>query len=331
MAINIGRRQFVVGLSGTAVTWPLAARAQQPAMPVIGFLSNTTPETYAPFVASFRRGLGQGGFIEEQNVRIDFLWGHNQISRMPELANELVKRAVAVIVASGGDQANQAAKAATATIPIVATIGSDPIETGLVRSLNRPEGNLTGISVFATQLVAKRLELIRELVSNAGAIAFLANPTNPNSKIDERELDEAAKTLGQRVAILHAGSASECDAAFDSLTQQRISGLIIESDPFFNEMTGRLVALAARHSVPVIFPRREFAAAGGLLSYGTSLTEAYREVGLYTAQILKGAKPADLPILLPTRFELVVNLVTAKVFGITIPTSILLRADEVIE
>jgi putative tryptophan/tyrosine transport system substrate-binding protein len=325
------RREFITLLGGAAVMWPLAARAQQPAMPVIGFLNSITPEAYAPYVVAFRRGLGQGGFVEGQNVTIDFRWGHNQSDRLPELANELVKRAVTAIVVSGGDQTVRAVKAATATIPIIATIGSDPVESGLVRSLNRPEGNLTGISVFATQLVAKRLELVRELVPNGGAIAFLVNSTNPNSKIDKRELEEASKTLGQRVVILNAANASDCEAAFDGLVQRQASALIVESDPFFNEITERLVALAASHSVPVIFPRREFATAGGLMSYGTSLVEAYRQVGLYTARILKGAKPEDLPIMLPTRFELVVNLITAKTLGITMPTSILLRADEVIE
>jgi putative tryptophan/tyrosine transport system substrate-binding protein len=273
----------------------------------------------------------QGGFVEGKNVAIDFRWGHNQSDRLPELANELVKRGVVAIVVSGGEQAIRAVKAATATIPIIATIGSDPVESGLVRSLNRPEGNLTGISVFATQLVAKRLELVRELVPNGGAIAFLVNPTNPNSKIDKRELEEASKTIGQQGVILNAANASECEAAFDGLVQRQASALIVESDPFFNEITVRLVALAASHAVPVIFPRREFATAGGLMSYGTSLVEAYRQVGLYTARILKGAKPTDLPIMLPTRFELVVNLITAKTLGITMPTSILLRADEVIE
>lgn len=325
------RREFITLLGGAAAAWPVAVRAQQPAMPVIGFLNGITPEAYAPYVAAFRRGLGQGGFVEGQNVAIDFRWGHNQSDRLPELANELVKRGVVAIVVSGGEQAIRAVKAATATIPIIATIGSDPVESGLVRSLNRPEGNLTGISVFATQLVAKRLELVRELVPNGGAIAFLVNPTNPNSKIDKRELEEASKTIGQQGVILNAANASECEAAFDGLVQRQASALIVESDPFFNEITVRLVALAASHAVPVIFPRREFATAGGLMSYGTSLVEAYRQVGLYTARILKGAKPTDLPIMLPTRFELVVNLITAKTLGITMPTSILLRADEVIE
>jgi ABC-type uncharacterized transport system substrate-binding protein len=220
---------------------------------------------------------------------------------------------------------------AAATILIVATIGNDPVATGLVHSLNRPNGNITGVSVFAVQLVAKRLELAHEFVPKAATIGFLANPTNPNAKTDTLEIEDAAKTLGQRVVTFHAGTEDQCDAAFAGLAQQQVGALIVESDPFFNGVTERLVALAARHSVPVVFPRREFAVAGGLLSYGTSLTEAYRQVGIYTGRILKRDKPADLPILLPSRFELVVNLKTAKALSVQTPTSILLLADEVIE
>jgi putative ABC transport system substrate-binding protein len=330
MPVNIRRRELIAAL-GSAAAWPLAARAQQSSTPVIGFLNNTTPETYEPFVASFRRGLGQAGYVEGQNVTIEFRWGRNESNRLPNLAKELVQRAVTVIVASGGDQAVRAAQAATQTIPIVATIGSDPVETGFVRSLNRPEGNITGVSVFAVQLVAKRLELAREFAPNAVTIGFLANPNNSNYKIDIREIDEAAKTLGQKVLILDAGTENECDAAFAELTQHQIGALIVQSDPFFNEIKVHLVVSAARRSIPVVFPRREFTVAGGLLSYGTSLTEAYRQVGIYTGRILKGAKPTELPILLPSRYELVLNLKTAKALGIAVPTSVLVRADEVIE
>jgi len=250
---------------------------------------------------------------------------------LPDLAKQLVQRDVTVIVASGGDQAVRAAQAATRTIPIVATIGSDPVETGIVGSLNRPDGNITGVSVFAVQLVAKRLELAHEFTPQAAAIGYLVNPNNANYQIYIREVDEAAKSLGQRIIVLHAGTENECDAAFAELARQQAGALIVESDPFFNEITVHLVVSAARLSIPVVFPRREFTVAGGLLSYGTSLTEAYRQVGIYTGRILKGAKPAELPILLPSRYELVLNLKIAKALGITVPTSVLVRADEVIE
>jgi putative ABC transport system substrate-binding protein len=328
--LDQSRRKFIALLGG-ATAWPLAARAQQPALPVVGFLNNQSLDAYERFVVAFRQGLRQIGYVEGRNVVIQYRWGQNDSSRLPGLAAELVRLPVAVLVASGGDPAILAAKAATENMPIVATIGNDPVETGLVQSLNRPGGNITGISVFAVQLVAKRLELAHELAPNAAAIAFLVNPTNPNSRIDTAEIDDAARTLGRRVAILEAGTEAECDAAFARLSEDRAGALIVESDPFFNKMTDRLVALARRHSVPVIYPRREFAAVGGLISYGSSLTEAYRQVGIYTGRVLKGDKPADLPILLPTRFELIVNLKTASAFGITMPTSILLRADEVIE
>jgi putative ABC transport system substrate-binding protein len=325
------RREFIALLGSGVAGWSRVARAQQSAIPVVGFLSNTTPETYEPFVASFRRGLGQVGYIEGQNVTIEYRWGRNEGNRLPDLARELVQRGVTVIVASGGDQAVRAAQAATRTIPIVAAIGTDPVETGLVRSLNRPEGNITGVSVFAVQLVAKRLELAREFAPDGIAIGFLTNPNNEHYKIDIRDIEEAAKTLGQKIIVLHAGTENECDAAFAELARQQASALVVQSDPFFNEITIHLVVSAARRSIPVVFPRREFTVAGGLLSYGTSLTEAYRQVGIYTGRILKGAKPSELPILLPSRYELVLNLKTAKALGISVPTSVLVRADEVIE
>jgi putative ABC transport system substrate-binding protein len=324
------RREFIT-LLGMAAASPLAARAQQPAMPVIGFLNNQSPDAYGRFVAAFRQGLRQIGYVEGQNVDIQYRWGQNDSSRLPPWAAELARLPATVLVASGGELAISAAQAATTTIPIVATIGNDPVEATLVQSLNRPGGNLTGVSVFSVQLVAKRLELAHELVPKGAAIAFLANPTNPNSKIDTAEIDDAARTLGHPVVILNAATENECDAAFASLLQRQVTALIVESDPFFNKLTDRLVALALRHSVPVVYPRREFASAGGLVSYGSSLTEAYRQVGIYTGRILKGDKPSDLPILLPSKFEMVVNLKTANTFGLTMPTSILLRADEVIE
>jgi putative ABC transport system substrate-binding protein len=298
------KRRALITLLGGAAAWPLAARAQQQAIPVIGFLNNTTPETYEPFVASFRRGLGQVGYVEGQNVTIEYRWGHNESDRLPNLAKELVQRAVTVIVASGGDQAVRAAQGATRTIPIVATMGGDPVETGFVRSLNRPEGNITGVSVFAVQLLAKRLELAQKFAPDAVTIGFLANPNNANYKIDIRESDEAAKTVGQKVIILHAGTENECDAAFADLAQHQVGALIVQSDPFFNQITVHLVVLAAHGSIPVIFSLREFTVAGGLVSYGSSVTETYRQVGIDTGRILKGAKPTELPILLPSRYEL---------------------------
>jgi putative ABC transport system substrate-binding protein len=327
----VRRRTFISLLGSAAASWPLAARAQQAAMPVVGFLNNATPETFEPFVAAFRRGLGQVGYVERKNVEIDYRWGQHQSSRLPDLARDLVERAVTVIVASGGDQAVRTAQAATRSIPIVSTFGNDPVATGLVRSLNRPGGNITGVSVFAVQLVPKRLELAREFVPNAAAIAYLINPNNPNSKTDILEIEDAARTLGQRVVTLQAATEDQCASAFAGLVQHRAGAVIVQSDPFFVGVTEQLVTLAARHLVPAVFPRREFTVAGGLASYGASLTEAYRQVGIYTGRILKGVNPADLPVLLPSRYELVVNLKTAKVLGIETPTSILLRADEVIE
>jgi len=324
------RREFVKLIASLAAVWPIATLAQD-RVPIVGFLNNTTPETYAPFVAAFRKGLGQAGYIEGQNIAIDYRWGHNGTISLPDLASGLVQRGVSVILASGGDQAIQAAKAATTTIPIVVLVGNDPVETGLVRSVKQPGGNITGVSVFAVQLVPKRLELARELAAKATAIAFLENPTNPNSKTDRNEIVAAAQKVGQHIATLDAATEKEADAAFANLAQRQIGAVILESDPFFNGIAKQLVELAARYSVPVIFPRREFAVAGGLMSYGSNLSEAYRQAGIYTGRILKGDKTADLPILFPTKFELVVNLKTAKALGIKVPTSILLLADEVIE
>src|SRR5262249_10249067 len=265
------RRKFVILLGVAAVAWPLRVSAQQSALPVIGFLNHVTPGGYGPFVAAFRNGLRQVGFVEGQNVSIQFRWGRNLSMQLPGLAAELVRIPVSVMVASGGDQAVQAAKEASTAIPIVATIGNDPVDSGLVASLNRPGGNITGVSVFAVQFVAKRLQMARELVPDGVTISFLTNPTNPNGAIDRAELAEAASTLGQQVAILEAASADECDAAFARLAAKGGGVLIVESDPYFNGIVDRLVTLAKRHSIAVIYPRREFAIAGGLMSYGTSL------------------------------------------------------------
>jgi putative tryptophan/tyrosine transport system substrate-binding protein len=325
------RRDFIKGIAGSASAWPLAARAQRSVMPVVGVLNNTTPEAYAPFVDSFRKGLRQAGYSEGQNVTIDYRWGRNGTVPLPDLADDLVRRGVAVIVASGGDQTIQAAKTATTKIPIVVLVGNDPVESGLVQSVNRPGGSITGVSVFATQLVSKRVELARELAPNAATVAFLENPANPNSKIDRPEFEIAAKSVGQNFTVLDATTEADATVAFAKFAADRVGATIIESDPIFNGITRSLVELAARYKLPTVFPRREFAVAGGLMSYGSSLSEAYRQAGIYAGRILNGDTPADLPVLFPTKFELVANLKTAKALGIQIPTSILLRADEVIE
>jgi putative tryptophan/tyrosine transport system substrate-binding protein len=324
------RREFITLLGGAAVAWPLVARAQQ-AMPVIGFFNNESAAGSAALVEAFRQGLRQAGYTEGKNVVIQYRWRENEIAKTSELIGQLVRMPADVIVATGGDPAAQEAKAATRDIPIVATCGSDPVETGLVASIKRPGGNLTCVSVFAVQLVAKRLELAREIVGNSGAIAFLTNPKNPNSSIDVQEMDKAAKRLSQPMIHLHASNEIECDAAFASLIQQSAKALIVGSDPYFNRIVEKIVALASRFSVPTVFPRREFSTAGGLVSYGSNLSEAYRQIGIYAGRVLKGDKPADLPVVLPTRFDLIVNLRTAKSLGIELPTGILLRADEVIE
>jgi putative ABC transport system substrate-binding protein len=324
------RREFI-GLAGAAAAWPLAARAQQPAVPVVGFLNGLSPEVWTPFVNAFRRGLSEGGYDEGRNVSIEYRWAENHNERLSGMVAELVRRPVAVIVASGGDQAVQAAKAATATIPIVATIAFDPVESGLVASLNRPGGNITGVSLFSTALVAKRVELLHDIAPDASIIGFLANPSDPRAKADAQTAEAAAQAFGRSTVVVTAATLPDCEAAFDSLASKGVGALLIQSDPFFNSIATQLVALARRHSIAVIYGRREFTAAGGLISYGSQLQSSYRQLGDYAARILKGAKAAELPILQPTAFELVVNLKVAKEMGITVPTSLLLRADEIIE
>jgi putative ABC transport system substrate-binding protein len=325
------RREFISLLGGSVVARPLAARAQQPGMPIIGFLNSTSPQAWASFLAAFLQGLKQAGYADGQNVAIEYRWGQNQSDRLPHLAAELVRLPVSVIVASGGDHVVQAAKNAEPTRPIVSTFGFDPVANGLVVGLNRPGGNITGVSVFSTVLIAKRVELLRELVPNAATVAFLVNPTNPSAAADAKDFEAAAQTLSERVIVLNAASEHACEAAFAELARRGAGALAIQSDPFYNSVIGLLIGLAKRYAVPVMYTRREFTAAGGLISYGSSLTEAYRQLGIYTGQILKGAKPADLPILLPSRFELVVNLTTAKALGIEVPVSLMVRADEMID
>jgi putative ABC transport system substrate-binding protein len=308
------------------------AHAQQKAMPVIGFLSGTSPSANVPFVAAFRQGLSETGYVEGQNVAIEYRWAEGHYDRLPALAADLVGRKVDVIATSGGGlNAVFAAKSATSTIPIVSAFGDDPVATGLVTSLARPGGNLTGVSWLVDELTPKRLELLSELVPQARVIALLVNPNFAGTERIIRDMQEAARAKGLQLPILKAGTESEIDAAFASLVQLHAGALVVQADPFFGSRREQIVALASRHAVPAIYGVREFAAAGGLISYGASVTAVYRQLGTYAGKILKGAKPADLPVEQPTRFELVVNLNTAKTLGLTIPHSMLMLADEVIE
>jgi len=325
------RRTFMGSVAGGLVAAPLAAHAQKSAIPMIGFLGSASPAQSAPFVAAFRKGLNETGYVEGKNVAIEFRWAEGQYDRLPALAAELVRRQVAVLVATGGPGAALAAKAATSTIPIVFTTGSDPVQFGLVASLGHPGGNATGVTIFTVDLVAKRMELLRELVPKANVIAFISNPNTPYAESEAGKAQEAARSFGQQLHVVRAATAQEIDAAFATLVQLRAGALLIGTDPFFSSRREQFVALAARHAVPAIFDLREFATAGGLLSYGASITEAYRQAGIYAGKILSGAKPADLPVLQPTKFELVINMKTAKALGLTIPQSLLLRADEVIQ
>jgi ABC-type uncharacterized transport system substrate-binding protein len=327
----MGRRELVMLLGGAMLALPLTARAQQKAMPVIGFLGSASPGPFAPFVAAFHQGLSETGYVEGQNLAIEYRWAEGRYDRLPALATDLAGRKVDAIVATGGPPSALAAKGATSTIPIVFSVGSDPVALGLVDSLARPGGNLTGVSFLAPGLMPKRLELLSELVPQARVIALLVNPNNANAERMIEEVQEAGRAKGVELPILKAATDSEIDAAFASLVQLHASALLVGADPFFNSRRGQLLALASRHAVPTSYEWREAAAAGGLMSYGASLTSAYRQVGIYAGRILKGAKPADLPVEQPTKFELVINLKTAKALGLTVPQSLFARADEVIE
>jgi putative tryptophan/tyrosine transport system substrate-binding protein len=325
----VRRRAFVLVLDGT-LTSARVLRAQQKAMPVIGFLYGTSAGVFSLYATAFRQGLSEKGYVEGRNVAIEYRWAEGHYDRMPALAADLVGRKVDVIIAVGS-AGIAAARNTTTTIPIVFTGGGDLVAAGLIASLARPGGNLTGISIFSRELHPKRLQLLSEVVPQGEVIAVLMNPTNSNSDSVARDTQEAARANGQRLAILKAGTDSEIDAAFAALVQVHAGALVVSSDPYFNSRREQIVALAARHAIPTMYDWREFADDGGLMSYGPSLTDTFRQAGVYAGRVLAGANPADLPILQPTRFELVINLKTAKALGLTIPQSILGRADELIE
>jgi len=331
MTVTIGRRELLAGLGGAAAAWPLAARAQQPAMPVIGFMSARSPEDSVHVVEAFRRGLKEGGFVEGENAAIEFRWARGDYSRLPMLAADLVSRQVAVIVAAGGEPSGLAAKAATATIPIVFGIGGDPVALGLVESFSRPGSNATGVTLLTNLMEPKRLGLLRELAPGVPLIGVLLNPKFAPASRQLRQVEEAARSIDQRIVVANAGTDEELETAFAALTSERIGALLVTADPYFDTRREQIVTFAARQRLPAIYQFREYVMAGGLLSYGVSITDAYRNYGVYTARILKGAKPADLPVLQPTKFETVINLKTAKALGIKISDNLLSLADEVIE
>jgi ABC-type uncharacterized transport system substrate-binding protein len=328
----VKRREFITLIGGVAVAWPLAARAQQLALPVIGLLDSRSPEALTDRLRGFRQGLKDTGYVEGENVAIEFRWAENQLDRLPVLAAELVRRQVAVIATSGGPAVAFAAKAATTTIPVVFAVAEDPVRLGLVASLARPSGNLTGINFLTGELAAKRLELVRELVPGATRVAVLVNPANAtNTETTVRDVEPAARAMGLQIQILNASTSREIDAAFATLVRERPDALFVGNDAFFNARRIQLVLLAGRHGLPAIYWDREFAEAGGLMTYGSNIVDVYRQVGVYAGRILKGAKPADLPVVQASKFELVINAQTARMLGLTVPDKLLVAADEVIE
>ena len=334
MGQQMKRREFITLLGSAAAAWPLAALAQQPAMPVVGFLNAASPDLFAHVVRAFHLGLSETGYVEGRNVAIEYRWAENQYDRLPELAAELVRRRVSVITTGSSTLAALAAKAATTTLPIVFLMGSDPVQFGLVASLNRPGGNLTGITTLNLEMTPKRLQVLRELLPATTIMAVLVNPTNAPATVETevRQVQAAAHTLGlQMVHVLQASTERELDSAFSTLIQRRAGGLVISADTFFSGKSVELAALASRHAVPTISPYRDFVTAGGLMSYGGSVTELYRLAGVYTGRILKGEQPADLPVQQVTKVQLAINLKTAKALGLTVPTSLIGRADEIIE
>jgi putative tryptophan/tyrosine transport system substrate-binding protein len=324
------RREFITLLGGAAAALPFGVRAQQP-MPVVGFVNASSPGPLRQQIAAFREGLKDSDYVEGQNVAVEYRWAEGRYDRLPALVADLVRQQVSVIVSGGGAPAVLAAKAATTTIPIVFSLGADPVGLGVVVSLNRPGGNITGVYQFTSGLEAKRLGLLHEMIPKATPIAVLVNPNFADAENQLRDVEEAAARLEVQLVIVRANAESDFDAAFSTLVRQRAGALLVCSSPFFNGRREQLVVLAARHAVPAIFEWRDFAAAGGLMSYGTSLADAYRQVGVYAGQILRGAKPVDLPVVQSTKFELVINLSTAKALGLEVPPTLAARADEVIE
>jgi putative ABC transport system substrate-binding protein len=327
---KLKRRDFVMLIGGVAATWPVAARTQQPAMPAVGFLNSGSADERVHLVTAFRDGLRETGQVEGRNVAIEFHWAEGRYGQLPALAADLVRRQVAVIAATGDTVSPLAAKAATTTVPIVFVIGGDPVASGLVPSFSRPGGNITGVSVISSALAAKTLELLHELVPKATKIGILLNP-RPSGGVAVSELETAARSRALDLIALRANSETDIEAAFAAVVRQRVGALLIEPDVFFLDRREQLVALAARHAVPTVYSRREYAAIGGLMSYGTSLADAYRQAGIYVGRILKGEKPANLPVQQPTKFELVVNLRTAKALSLVVPDKLLAIADEIIE
>jgi len=333
-ASGVHRRDFiqvVIGLAAAwSALWPLVAQAQ-PAMPVIGFLSSTSPGLYVTRLQAFRQGLKEAGYVEGQNVAIEYRWADGHLERLPSLVADLVRRQVAVIFSTGGDVPTLVAKGTTTTIPIVFATGADPLRSGLVASLNRPGGNATGATVVAGLLGAKRIAMLRDLAPNTHALGLLVNPNNPNAEPETADIEAAAQSMHAQVQVLPASNGEEIEAAFAVLASSKLDGLVVNPDPIFFPRRDQIVALAARHAVPTIYYSREYAEAGGLMSYGASFTWLYRQCGIYVARILKGAKPTDLPVVQPTRFELVINAKTAKTLGLTVPPTLVATADEVIE
>jgi putative ABC transport system substrate-binding protein len=325
------RRDFIKVIAGSAAAWPLGTQAQQPAMPVIGFMSGRAPEDSAHLVSAFRQGLAETGFVEGQTVTIEFRWAHGDYDRVPALAADLVSRKVAVLVGIGGDVSALAAKKATASIPVVFGMGSDPVKAGLVASFNRPGGNATGFTLWTSEMESKRLGLLRDIVPAVQLIGILVNPKLPSSSQELNDLELAAKGVGQRLFVAPANNDAELDAALTSLGQQRVAAILVTSAPFFDTRLERIVSFAAKNRLPAIYQFREYAIAGGLISYGPNIVESYRSAGVYAGRILKGEKPADLPVLQPTKFDFVINLKTAKALGLTVPPTLLAEAGEVIE
>ena len=325
------RREFITLLGGAAAAWPLAARGQQSAVPMVGFLSSASPASWAPFVAGFRKALNETGFIEGHSVTIEYRWAEGDYNRLPNLVADLVNHKVAVILAAGGSAPVNAAKAATTNIPIVFASAADPVTAGIVASINRPGGNVTGVTMLGVALEAKRLGLLNEIVPGTASIGVLMNPNYQDANLQLRQLQEAAGVIKRQINIVRASTDAEIDAAFSSVAQQGAVALLVTEDPFLGSRNEQLVALAARYKLPAIYYNRTFAKVGGLVSYGTDFADGFRQAGIYAGKILKGASPADLPVMQPTKFELVINLKTAKALGLQLPPTLLARADEVIE